>query len=427
MFPIIIPGLTGQFANWRYYQLIIPVSTLTQKIDDYYFIKTVDEVKEIFSKNLNDWLQRQLDYKRLQPIINYLTNQDDKYINNLTIAIYGGDPEWLAIDLSPLSNEDNLKKLKETDDDKWQKINSYFGLIKLTGNEILFVLDGQHRVKGLRQAIAEDKSLLNQEISITLISHNTSAEGRTRTRRLFTTINRYAKPVSFGETILLDEDDLAAIVTRELIQFYPLFKDTNVIALSKTANLMPSDTEKFSTAICLYNITEIFIDEKKVYPVFKGPRRNLIKVRPNEETIKTAIEDIFKSWDIFFDLYPKAKDFISGDISYKEKIKTENLFFLRPIGQEVIFRVIRELIRLHKDSLIFKLSQIEGKLESNFWNYIMWDPNRNKILNNKEKSVDYLLYHLGILNDTKRLKKLQEFYLKNSARTKEKLPAQLLV
>ena len=46
-----------------------------------------------------------------------------------------------------------------------------------------------------------------------------------RTRRLFTTLNRYAKPVKKSEIIALDEDDIIAIITRELVEKYPLFRE----------------------------------------------------------------------------------------------------------------------------------------------------------------------------------------------------------
>lgn len=44
-----------------------------------------------------------------------------------------------------------------------------------------------------------------------------------RSRRLFSTLNRYAKPVSMRDIIALDEDDVVAIASRDLIDTHPLF------------------------------------------------------------------------------------------------------------------------------------------------------------------------------------------------------------
>lgn len=143
-----------------------------------------------------------------------MTQQTDKYVNNLTIAVYGGTPEWLPIGLS---GSTLLELDEEHDAQHWEQFGKSFGVIKLTGKEVLFVLDGQHRVMGFREAVKKDKTLLDQEIAVTLVAHENDAAGRKRTRRLFTTINRYAKPVSLGETILLDEDDVSAILARRTI------------------------------------------------------------------------------------------------------------------------------------------------------------------------------------------------------------------
>lgn len=94
-----LPSITGQFSHWRYYQMIMSVENIVEELpylstDIKYRVKTTDEVDEINSAAVNEMLQRLFDERRLQPIKNYLLQQSDKYVNNLTIAVYGGDPEW---------------------------------------------------------------------------------------------------------------------------------------------------------------------------------------------------------------------------------------------------------------------------------------------------------------------------------------------
>lgn len=231
-----IPSITGQFAQWRYYQLIMQVRNIVEELDYLptevkFRVKTADEVEEINSKYVNEMLQRVFDSNRLEPIKNYLLKQEDKYVNNLTIAIYGGDPEWYPIGLKP------LVEMEEENEEQVESITKAFGLIKLRGDETMFVLDGQHRVKGLREAVLTKPDLLDEEIAVTLIAHNPDVVGRERTRRLFTTVNRYAKPVSAGESILLDEDDVSAILTRSLMNKHPILSRNNVVAQNKTADL----------------------------------------------------------------------------------------------------------------------------------------------------------------------------------------------
>jgi len=57
-----------------------------------------------------------------------------------------------------------------------------------------------------------------------------------RTRRLFTTLNKTAKAVTKGEIIALDEDDVMAIVVRNLVENHPHFTEQRVLIVAQ-ANL----------------------------------------------------------------------------------------------------------------------------------------------------------------------------------------------
>lgn len=72
----------------------------------------------------------------------------------------------------------------------------------------MFTLDGQHRLAGIQQAI--EKGLEQDpfdEVSVIFLAHEDTRPGLERTRRLFTTLNKTAKPVSKGDIIALDEDE----------------------------------------------------------------------------------------------------------------------------------------------------------------------------------------------------------------------------
>lgn len=418
-----LPAITGQFANWRYYQVVMKAGDIVKNLgngkDPNYRIKTVTEVEVIYSrKGVNNLLQRAFDPKRLNPIKKYLLEQPDKYINNLTVAIFEGDPEWLPVDLR------NMAGIDIKDEDYFEELGKTFGIIHLTGSETLFVLDGQHRLKGLRAASKESNELTNEEIAITLITHVDTPKGIKRTRRLFATINRHAKPVSEGENILLDEDDVSAIIVRRLIEEYKLFRGRNVIAQNKTANLKKSDVRKFSTVISLWNVNEILIDHSKLYPI-KLSKTKYLKVRPvNEGFIDEEKEKVFRYWNTFFELFPKAKKFIlEHENSKKDYRSNGGPFYLRPIGQEVIAIVYKTLSNSTHKSKIHNLSKIEVQLKSSFWNYVLWNPYKGTMINNKTYASNYLLYHFGFPLQSKQLSNLKENYKKNSGEQELDLPS----
>ena len=77
----------------------------------------------------------------------------------------------------------------------------------MNGKEKIFPVDGQHRVEGIKDALKKNSQLANETVSVMLIGHSTTTEGMKKSRRIFSTLNRYAKPVKLGDIIALDEDD----------------------------------------------------------------------------------------------------------------------------------------------------------------------------------------------------------------------------
>lgn len=417
---IFLPSLTGKFGQWRYYQTVMKVKDIVENLgtDDKpnFRIKTVEEVEEIYSKKgVSNLLQRAFDEKRLTPITNYLLSQPDKYINNLTVAIYGGSPDWLTIDVNKIGQDENIG----IDEESLEYFEKAFGVVKLTGAETLFVLDGQHRLKGLRNTILQEPSIGEQALGITLVIHADSEAGRERTRRLFSTINRHAKPVSLGENILLDEDDLSAIIVRKLIEEYPLFKDKKVIAYNKGKNLNSSQyKDTFSTIISLYSINEIIIDNNKVYNDFKNTK---VRIRPDDTVIEFWQDKVFSFWNKFFECFQDAKDFINGaNTSLGLDRKDGGKFYLRPLGQEAFATLY---LRLEKGGNLTDLSKInllEANIQNEFWHHIFWNPSKETIITSNLPKY-YLQYHFDIL-DTSSFKLLKKNYIKNSGNTVSELP-----
>ena len=417
-----LPALTGKFGSWRFFQVIFKIEDLIENFGNdttpNYRVKTVDEVEEIYSRpGIGGMLQREFDKRRLEPIRKYLVEQSDRYINNLTVAMFGGDPEWTSIAIKK-TGFDNLSEQEQEDFE-----NSY-GVVKLDGSETLFVLDGQHRIKGLREAVRQDANLLLETIAVTLIVHLDSDEGRERTRRLFTTVNRYAKPISKGEAILLDEDDLSAILTRALIEEYPRFKGKGIIAKNKTANLTPKDKDKFTTVIQLWNINEMLIPHS-VYPSFPGSKSNLVKIRPNDENIRKWKEQVFKFWDLFFHLFPNASDFIENpNLSTREN---GGPFSLRPIGQSIFCALFQKMNEIGKSKEIEKYVKLfPDNLSDAFWHNILFNPIGNKMSGSESFARDYLFYMLNLTLKPTRIKSLVKQYQAQRKDTMAHLPEKIV-
>ena len=165
--------------------------------------------------------------------------QKKGFFNSLVVAIHEGSPKWSDIEVErSIKIEGDL-----IDDENMEILSNKYGILSLSGDEEIFALDGQHRLKGLRKAYVEDPEIGEKELSLIFVIHN--HENVERTRRLFTVLNKYAEKPRGAELIIIDEDDAAAINTRRLVSNHPILSLDNAISDSKTANISKSDTTFF--------------------------------------------------------------------------------------------------------------------------------------------------------------------------------------
>ena len=215
---LMLPALRSKMGDWWYYSSVMRMSDIAER---------VSIAKEIHqSRSLRDLLQRQLT-DRAGEIADYLIRQDQRFFNSLVVGTYGGDPKWHEVSMSRGPSAPDCHFPTE--------LQGILGLLVLDGNERLFALDGQHRVAGIRRALERNPALGREEVSVILVAGVTQDRrdedpaGFERTRRLFTTLNRYAKPVSKMDTIALDEDDSVAIVTRNLVETHSPVPRENIV------------------------------------------------------------------------------------------------------------------------------------------------------------------------------------------------------
>jgi DNA sulfur modification protein DndB len=413
---LLVPAMTGVFGEWRYYQIIMTVKELVKNISSTsipeFRIKTVDEVEEIYSKKgVSNLLQRAYDPTRLDPIKNYILTQKERYLNNLTVGVFGGSPDWLEISIS--TNDENIKN-------NIDELKEKLGFIRFDGSETLFVLDGQHRLKSLRKAFEKNPDKIkDDEIVLTLILHQPNDDGRIKTRRLFSTINRQAKPVSHGENILLDEDDVSSIIVRDLIENYKEFKNKEIIALSKGANITSRDKDRFTSVVNLWNINEKIIKPSIYTKIDNKP----IKIRPKSSVIDSQRGKVFKFWDKFFELLPSAKKFLNETKKNREKARINGGdFSLRPIAQIAIIEVLLSVEDFNDNNNIDKIKKLPLLLSNNFWHYILWNPHKLTMLSNRGLVIKYIKYNIGIKLTDSELKSMTDSYKKNSGELELKLP-----
>lgn len=380
--------LRGNIGYWTYYSTVMKIKDI---VENNRFI-TVSESSELYTKNINKVLQREVDPSRIKNLKNYLIEKDERFFNSLVVAIHKGHPKWTDIDLHEKVVIDN----DEIDENEIDLLASKFGILSLYGDEQVFALDGQHRLRGLRDAYKEDKSLSDREIPIIFVLHN--HQKVELTRRLFTTLNKYAEKPKGAELIIIDEDDAAAINTRRLVTSHKVLSKQNAISTSKTGAITTSDNFSFTTLVTLYNINKKLYKKTKAY----------YQKRPPEDELDQLYERSESFWNSFFNAFPEVIKYIEGDQMAKiqDQLISRNQenggnLILRPVGQELIANAYSYFSDKEKTMFVEKIKKVNFSLNGNNWMYIFWN---EKILGKNIKvKNDILLFLLGKNQNAKAL------------------------
>ena len=376
---LVIPALRAHMGDWIYYVTFLRMDQIADQIH------IAQEIHS--SKVLKDMIQRQIT-NRASQISDYLLKQPQRFFNSLIVGVYGGSPDWYELAIG--------KNLRFDAPVLPSELEGVLGILRLDGTQILFAVDGQHRVEGIKQALKKNNELKQEEVSVIFVAHRNDSSGMERTRRLFTTLNRYAKPVSKSEIVALDEDDILAITTRELIEKHPLFQEK--ISLSKTKAVAVADNKSFTTIITLYDVLEILFREKgKGWTAFK-------RHRPEDSIISEFYANSTQFWDTMTEYFLPLQEIVRsqpGEIvagRYRHRAGGHLLF--RPVGLLIVANVVRQAkdSGLSEKESIKRISEVSMELTDEPWVSLLWDKTNQRMISGtipQKVAKQILFYTIG--------------------------------
>ncbi len=392
--PLYLPCLRASMGDWTYYISFMKMKDVAQRID------VAEAIHE--SHSLNTLLQRAL--KPRIEIRNYLLTQEQRFFNSIIVGVYGGSPQWYELSVG---NTSPAKK------DLPDYLEGVIGYLKLSGAESLFAIDGQHRVNAITQAIKEKDKLGQEDVAVIFVSAKQDAINRQRTRRLFSTLNRYAKPVNQRDIIALDEDDTVAIVTRMMINDYRLFsgKRINTEVLGKA--IPTNDSFCITTIVSLYDIFKIILRDKQ-----HSEWKDFLRVRPDDKIIEAYYLKAKQYWDGLKKYFNILRD-IKNDSITVGSLRNRNgghLLF-RPIGLQIITEVVKLFVEngLSQNYALRRLSGIDYELTNKPWAGLLWEPIKKRVIYSQKNQeiAKQLLFYMA-KGDLKKIKtdsdKLKEEY-----------------
>jgi DNA sulfur modification protein DndB len=397
-----IPAIRGILGDIVYYTSSFTFKQIAERV------KKIDQELHT-STSLKDQLQRSLT-KNYESITDYILSQKEHFFNALVLAVYDGDPVWNEIEVG-FKGEDYYN----------------MGFLRLNGEEKIFPVDGQHRVEGIKDAIKKSPELEDETIAVILIGHHKDKEGMEKTRRIFSTLNRYAKPVSTGDIIALDEDDTVAIVTRNMLESFPLFMNENISDEKKTKAIAEKDTKSFTSLIKLYETNKIVY---KYYTSFRDNTKRIhssteidkfLKFRPKHEDIDDFEKYLTEFWELFINSFEGMKEYVAStekDAAAKYRNRENGgLLYFRPVALPQLVTAILETCFRSKVTLSDSMSaysQLEMCISKAPWVKVLWDAeSRTMIMKNKTlvRPLLMFMYDRSVLN-AKELESLRIRYAK---------------
>ena len=376
-----IPAFQCAVGDWKYYICMMKYGEVARQVNFAYEMVANQELGQLIQRGIS---------KRTVGITDYLLSSEHRFLGAIVIAAWGGEPMY-----TPLAMDDP--------DGILSGIDREFGVLTFDGTQQYFALDGQHRLKAIRDATKKQPELSKEDICVLIVTHYDHPQGRVRTRRLFSNINRNAKQTGNAENIALDEDDSFAVTTRRILEEHPFLREEGrvrvILSVGEdgelklaTANVPKTDPKAVTTLPVLYDVIgRLAWDMPK--EVFNLARRPSDDVLDNAyETIVNRINDLLKHCG---DIGTTLEQAVSArDVRAPKDHEGDGHPFMRPVVQKSIARVAWNTIKTGQvswDVFVSRLSELDWRLTSAPW-LAVYSSDSGKMLANKENSV--LLDHL---------------------------------
>jgi len=382
-----IPAFKAKVGDWEYYICIMKYAEVARQVQ---FAHELGGNSE-----LNTMIQRGLS-TRTVAIRDYLLESEHRFLGALIIAAWGGAPEYRAIGM-------------EDPDGMLTGIDRQFGVLTFNGTQSYFALDGQHRLKAIKEALKQKPELGHEDVCVIMVSHFDSDEGKVRTRRLFTNINRNAKATTGSENIILDEDDGPAIITRRLITEHPFLAKEGVIKVFTrqgeegdiklaAGNVGQGEKKAFTTIGNLYDLVRNLCFDQ-------DPAMRQQAARPSDEVLEASYTVIAKRLDYIIKAAGNVRTPLEAganarDLRAPKGNEGEGNPFMRPVVQKAVVRTVSQIANqgvLSWDELMARLAKLDWKIGKAPW-LAVFNPANGKMVGAKENTelLDKLIYaHLA--------------------------------
>ena len=321
---VVIPAIEGQMGNTKYFQCMMRVDELVRSV------RSASEIDDWANMSIGDKMQREPSWSRIKTqIAPYFKRHEDRFFGSIMVLVYEGSVSF-----------EKLSEFNARVPNAYQSQGDKMGFLTIDGGTLI-ALDGQHRLLALKEVVENptegdfSADVRNDEVSVIFIKH----EDNIKTRSIFNTVNKYAKPTSAGDNIITSEDDGYAILTRRLIEVEDGVMKESVV--NWRSNTLTDKSDKFTTIKVLYETVKLMLKGSKEDDYDFDPT-----IRPPSEILDRAYDYVRSMWSLILSEV-KAYNFVTENRSdFSDKVKEArkaealNSLLFKPAAQEAFVKGI---------------------------------------------------------------------------------------
>jgi DNA sulfur modification protein DndB len=349
-----VPAFTARVGDWEYYLCLMSYAQVAREINFAYELGG--------NKDLGTMIQRGVG-ARTEEITEYLLTNPHRFLGSIVVAAWGGHPEYIPLVMNDAVDQQTVL----------EGVDRNFGVLTFDGTHQFFALDGQHRLKAIKDAIKRNPELASEDIGVIVVPHYDNEQGRVATRRLFTNINRNAVKTNQQENIALDEDDGFAILTRRFLDEHPFLSANGVVQvfskkgddgeLKLATRQVPVGGSAWTTIGVLYDLLRILGFD------LDGTMQKLAQ-RATDEVLEESYQALAHRIESLLDAAGNLKKKYEAAASPKELRapkghEGDGHPFMRPVVQVQVARALRHVLDqklLSWDEALERLSTLDWRL-----------------------------------------------------------------
>lgn len=387
-----VPAFHATVGDWSYYLCLMSYAQVAREVNFAYELGVNKDLGTMIQRGIGD---------RTEDITKYLLENEHRFLGALIVAAWGGAPDY-----QPL-------RMADSDENVLEGIDRQFGVLTFDGTHQFFALDGQHRLRAIKDAVKKKPELGSEDISVIVVPHFDSEQGRRRTRRLFTNINRNAVKTNAQENIALDEDDGFAILTRRLLDDDSFAgQDDAVQVFGKTdedgkltlaTRQVAAGKPAWTTIGILYDIAKELGWELAPSMVAGSPRATDDVLDASYEIVADRLHGLLTACG---DLATKYSPAVGKELRAPKGHEQDGHPFMRPIVQLAVARAARHIATRHLltwDVTLERLHALDWRMDAAPFNAV-WQATpdakstKGKMISGKENQEllrDFLMVHLA--------------------------------